>query len=143
MPAEMQMPFGQDFTKFFASFGNNGFSFEPLMALQRRNIEALTQANKVAIEGFQTVARRQAEIVRGGIEEASTMVRELSALKSPEDHVAHHTAIAKKAIEQSLVNARELSEIVARAGNEAFDVLNHRLGETLDEVRELVTTKAK
>jgi len=143
MPAEMQMPFGQDFIKFFASFGKAGFGFEPFMALQSRNIEALTQANKVAIEGFQTVARRQAEIVRGNIEEASTLVRELSTLKSPEDHVAHHTAIAKKAIEQSLVNARELSEIVSRAGNEAFDVLNHRLGETLDEVRALVTTTAK
>ncbi len=112
-----------------------------LLMAQQRNFEALAKANQLAIEGFQTVARRQAELVRGGIEEASSMVRELGQSRSPEDHVARQTDAAKKALEQSLANARELSEIVTRAANEAFDVLNQRLASSLDEARDLVAKR--
>jgi phasin family protein len=127
----------------FVPFKLPGIDLEAILAVQHRNFDALARANMLAVEGFQTVARRQAEIVRGGMEEASALLRELSQARTPEDHVVRHTAAAKKALEQSLVNARELSEIVGRAGNEALDVLSHRFGEALDEARDLVAKPAK
>lgn len=131
-------PFEMDVTKLLAEFKVPGVDLETIMASQRKNIDALTRANQLAIEGMQTVARRQAEILRGGFEEAASMMREIMQTQSPEDRVARQTDVAKKSIERALSNARELAEIVARAGNEAFDVLNQRLGEGLDEVRDAV-----
>jgi phasin family protein len=112
-----------------------------LLASQERNIEALRQANQLAIEGLQTIARRQAEIVRAGMEEASTLLRDMTKQKSPEEHVTYQTEAAKKALSQSIANARELTEIITRATNEALDVLNKRLGESLDEMRAAVSKK--
>jgi phasin family protein len=134
-------PFEMDVTKLLAEFKVPGVDLETIMASQRKNIDALTRANQLAIEGMQTVARRQAEILRGGFEEAASMMREIMQTQSPEDRVARQTETAKKSVERALSNARELAEIVAKAGNEAFDVLNQRLGEGLDEVRDAVAKR--
>jgi phasin family protein len=130
--------FDVDVTKMLAEFKMPGVDIEQMMSSQRKNIEALTKANQLAIEGMQTVARRQAEIVRGGIEEASALMREMMQPHSPGDRVAHQAEAAKQAIERALGNARELAEIVAKSGNEAFDIINKRVGESLDEVKHLV-----
>jgi phasin family protein len=114
---------------------------DSILVTQEKNIDALKHANQLAIEGLQTIARRQAEIVRGGMEEASALLRDLTKSKSPEDHVSYQTEAAKKALSQSISNARELTEIISRATNEALDVLNKRLGESLDEMRAAVTKK--
>jgi phasin family protein len=131
-------PFEMDVTKVLAEFKVPGVDLETIMASQRKNIDALTKANQLAIEGLQAVARRQAEILRGGFEEASSLMREIMQVQSPEDRVARQTDAAKKAVERALSNARELAEIVAKAGNEAFDIINRRVGESLDEVRDAV-----
>ncbi|HVJ53057.1 MAG TPA: phasin family protein [Aliidongia sp.] len=136
-------PFEMDVTKLLAEFKVPGVDIETVMATQRKNIAALTKANQLAIEGLQAVARRQAEILRGGIEEASAHLREMIQSKSPEDRMARQAEAAKKAIERALGNARELAEIVAKSGNEAFDVLNRRVGEGLDEMRDLVQKPTK
>jgi phasin family protein len=131
--------FEMDVTKLLAEFKVPGVDLETIMSTQRKNIEALTKANQLAIEGFQTVARRQAEILRGGFEEASSLMREMMQVQSTEDRVSRQTEAAKKVVERALGNARELAEIVAKSGNEAFEVINKRVGESLDEVRDLVS----
>jgi hypothetical protein len=43
---------------------------------------------------------------------------------------------SKHAIEQSLSNAEELAELVTKANTEAFSVINKRVTESLEEVRD-------
>jgi phasin family protein len=135
--------FEMDVTKMLAEFKVPGVDLETVMSSQRKNIEALTKANQLAIEGLQTVARRQAEILRSGFDEASSMMREIMQVQSTEDRVTRQTEAAKKSVERALANARELAEIVTRANNEAFDVLKSRVGESLDEVRDAVAKRGK
>ena len=141
--AKLPNPFDTDVTKLMAEFKLPGVDMETVLATQRKNIEALTKANQLAIEGLQTVARRQAEILRAGFEEASSLARELFQNQSPEERVTKQTEAAKHALEKAFGNARELSEIVGKAQQEAFQVINKRMTEGLDEVRELVKKKSK
>ncbi len=127
-----------DVTKILGEFKLPGVDMETIVATQRKNIDALTKANQLAIEGFQTVARRQIEILRSGVDEASAMMRDLMSSTTNEERVAKQTAIAKQSIEKAIANARELAEIVAKAQTEAFDVLNKRFTEGFDEVGGLI-----
>ena len=70
---------------------------ESIMTSQRKNIEALTNANKLAFEGIQAVARRQADVMRQMIEEISGMVSELMSASSPEESVSKQADMAKAA----------------------------------------------
>ena len=105
--AKLPNPFDTDVTKLMAEFKLPGVDMETVLATQRKNIEALTKANQLAIEGLQTVARRQAEILRAGFEEASALAREMFQKQSPEDLVTKQTDAAKHALEKAFGNARE------------------------------------
>ena len=130
-----------DVTKAMSEFRVPSVDVDAVVASQRKNIEALTQANQLAVEGVQAVARRQVEIARQAMEEFSVMIRDLAQPVSPEDRIAKQAEFSKVALEKGLTNARELTEMVAKANTEAFNVINKRLTESLDEVREYATKK--
>ena len=106
------------------------------MACQRRNIEALSQANQLAVEAVQAVARRQIEIARQSLEDMSALLRDLTQPVSPEDRIAKNTEYAKQMLEKSVSNGREIALLATKAGTEAADVLRKRACEGLDELRE-------
>ena len=130
-----------DMTKAFAGFSIPGFNVEAVMASQRKNVEALSQANQLAIEGVQALARRQVEIAREALEEASSLFRELSQPGAPQEKLAKNTELAKVSFEKGLATARELTELVAKANTEAFNVLTKRVTESFEEIREVAATK--
>lgn len=134
--------FDFDMTKVMADFRVPGIDVESVVASQRKNIEAFTQANQLAVEGFQAVARRQVEIARQAFEEFSSVVKEFTSPGSPEDRIAKQAEYSKQALEKSVANARELGEIVSKANTEAFAVLNKRVTESLDEVRDFAKKRA-
>src|ERR1700730_11180689 len=46
------------------------------MSSQRKNLDALTQINQLAVEGMQTIARHQLKIMQRAIEHASALFRD-------------------------------------------------------------------
>ena len=131
-----------DVSKVLGDFKVPGVDFDAIMASQRKNIEAVTAANQLAVEGLQAVLRRQAEIVRASVEEAGTYVNQVVAAGSPEEKAAKQAELVKIAFEKSLSNIKELAELVAKSNTEAADVLSKRVSESLDEVKAAIA-KAK
>ena len=130
-------PFDFDVTKIFADFRFRPFDVEAVWAAQRRNIEALSQANQLAVEGVQALAQRQFELTREAFEGFSTLMRDLAQPASTEDRIAKNTEYAKQMLEKSVSNGREIALLATKAGTEAADVLRKRACEGLDELREL------
>ncbi len=127
--------FDTDFAKIMSEFRVPGFDIETILATQRRNIEAVTAANQLAIEGIQAVLRRQAEIMRQVVEDSSTVLRDLMAAGAPEEKIAQQADLVKTSFEKALANLREMAELVAKSNNEAADVLTKRIGESLTELK--------
>ena len=129
--------FDFDVTKLMADFRFRPFDVEALMACQRRNIEALSQANQLAVEGMQAVAKRQIEIARQAVEDVSALLRDLAQPTSTEDRIAKNTEYAKQMLEKSVNHSREITQLAAKAGSEAADVLRKRASDGFDEFRDL------
>jgi phasin family protein len=136
-------PFDFDVSKAFGSFNLPGVDPETVMASQRKNLEALTQANQLAVEGVQAVTRRQVEIAREALEGASAVFRDLVAPGAPEDRFAKNAALCKDAFEKSLANAKEIAELYSKAHNDAFDVITKRVSESLDEIQAQAKSKTR
>lgn len=128
-----------DISKFVGDLKVPGVDVEGLVGAQRKNIEALTQANKLAFEGFQAVLKRQAEIIRQSLEESSSVAKELTGVGTPQDKAIRNTELAKSVFERALSNARELSEIITKSNSEAYDLLNKRFVQILDEVKDSIS----
>ena len=128
-------PFDFDVTKIFADFRLRPFDVEAVWAAQRRNIEALSQANQAAVEGVHAVARRNIELTRETFEGLSALMRDLAQPVSAEDRIAKNTEYAKKLLEKGVNHGREVATIAAKAGADAAEILHRRATEGLDEFR--------
>ena len=135
--------FDFDISKYLGDFKVPGVDVDSLVTSQRKIIEALTQANKLAYDGLQAVVKRQAEILRQTVDEIAQATKDIAEPGNPQEKAAKQTELAKEAFERSLSNLRELSEMIAKANTEAFDLLNKRFTQSLDEVRDALTKSAK
>lgn len=123
--------------------GYQGPEMKDLMDSQRKNFEALAAANKTAVEGFQAVFTRQGEILKQVMDEANAMLQSMNASGAkPDAAAAQNIDHVKDALEQSVSNMRELSEMVSKSQQEAFDILNGRMTEILEELKGAVDQPA-
>ena len=60
--------------------------------------------------------------------------KDLMTSGTPETNMNKQADFAKSFFETSLQNLREISEMATKSGFEAFDVLNRRAAETLEEM---------
>ena len=119
----------------FGDFVMPSVDVEAIAEAQRKNVEALLQANQLAVEGARALAQRQAEIVQQVIEETSGMLRRLREPGALEDRLAKNAEAAKEAFEKGIANVRELRELGTKASVDVFSVLARRVSEGFDEVR--------
>jgi phasin family protein len=126
-----------EFAKMMKQYNIPNVDMDALVASRKKDLEALTQANRVAFEGLQAVAKRQAEILQETMNEAAKIVDALAKAGSPQDVAAKQAEIAKEGFEKALSNMRELAEMVAKANQEATDTINARISASLDEIKEM------
>lgn len=110
---------------------------EAFLATHRRNMEVLSSANRVALEGAQSVAKRHMEIVQQTMQEMSETIRDLTSSESPQVRAAKQAEMVKGAYERAVTHMRELAELIQRSNGEALQMLNQRFAEAMNEVKSL------
>ena len=121
-----EMPFF-DFTKLMEQYKLPGVDVAALVDRERKNIEALTKANKIAFEGFQALVRKQSEILQESMTHAIANARKQDVAKNME--------VAKQGFEKALDHMRELAEMAAKSQREAFEIVRKRIDENMEEMR--------
>ncbi len=129
-----QNPFA-DFQSYFSEVKMPNVNYNQFFAIQRRNIEALSTANKLMTEGVQAVSRRHAELARENVQDVIKATKDMMTSGSPEINTSKQTALAKDIFEKSLSNLREASELFTKSSFEAFDLLNKRASESVEELQ--------
>jgi phasin family protein len=119
---------GLDFTKLLQPFKIPGVDFSSIVERERKNIEALAQANRIAFEGWQNLARRQSEILQDSMKRAVDDAKSQTALQKGAE-------LARSAFETALANMRELAEMATKSQKDAFEVIRKRVEENMNELR--------
>jgi phasin family protein len=112
---------------------------DALASAQRRNLEALSAANRVALEGAQAVARRHMEILQQSMSEMTDAMRQLTTNDSPQARAARQAELLKQAYERAVQNMKELTDLIQKSSGEAVSVLNRRFTEAMEELRTLAS----
>jgi phasin family protein len=125
-----------DMMRAFAEFRLPGMpDMQAFADAQRRNFEAMSHANKVALEGAQAVARRNMEVIQQAMSEMAAAVEHLTSDGAPAEKAAKQAEAMKAGYERAVANMREIAELIQRANGEAVEVLNRRFAEAMEEVR--------
>ena len=131
-----------DMMKMLAEFRLPGMpDMEALAASQRRNFEAMSAANKVALEGAQAVARRHMEILQQSMSEMTQAMQSMSGAQEPQARATKQAEMLKSAYERAVGNVREVADLIQKSNTEALSLLNHRFTEAMDEVKAMAAKK--
>jgi phasin family protein len=117
-----------DFAKLLGPYSLAGVDFPKLLERERKNISALTEANKVIFEGWQSLVRKQCEIFQETMANTIATARKQDGAKSRAD-------LAKHGFEAALANMREITELATQCQHEAFGIVHKRISEHMDEIR--------
>ena len=130
-----------DLAKMLNGFHFPGVDMEALVTAQRKNIDALTEANRLAVAGMESVARRQSEILAETMAAAAAASQKLIGAKDPKELAVQQAEVVQVAFEKGLANMRELADAVSKSANDAVGIVGNRVVESLGEVRNVVSKK--
>jgi len=127
-----------DVSKMMGDFKVPSVNMDAMMNTYRKNMEACATLSQAAFENMQVLARRQAEWMRQGFEEATSIVNACMAADTPEEKVMRHAEMSKAAVDKCVANAREMAETMTRTQCQAMETVSTRIGESIDELRDIV-----
>jgi phasin family protein len=111
---------------------------EMIFTSHNKNIEAMMQASRLALDGVQAIWRRQLDFIHEAVEGLTTLAGDFAQPPGPlNQKFARHADYSRRALEKNLANARELTGLATEATTDAMNIINQRVREGIDEMRRL------
>ncbi len=122
-----------DISKMMEQFKVPGIDVGKIVEAQKKDIEALTQANQAAYAGVQELAKRQAEILQETMAEWQTAMSRMGS-----GDTTAQAELAQKALGKAVNNMREMAELTAKSQTQAWEVIQKRFRENLADMMKLM-----
>ena len=126
-----------DFSKLFEQYKLPGVDFQGMIEAQRKDMEALAEANRQALEGYKTlIEKRNAQLGESLAQWQDAMKTGVNA-----DALTRQSELFQNGVKQALANFRELAELEASTRNKTWSVVQQRFQENVAELQKLLQPK--
>jgi phasin family protein len=131
-------PFG-DFTKMLEQFKLPGFDVPAIMEARRKDVEALVTANQAALQGMQSLAQKQAEMLRTTLSELQSLATQFgTAGGAPSAQTAE---LVQQTLHKALADMQQLAQAAYQSQAESYAVIAKRVEENVQELKTLLQPK--
>jgi phasin family protein len=127
----------EDLKKLIEKFQLPSIDIDALIDWQRRDMEALTEANRQASEGLKALVERRNEILRETLAEWQAAVKDATSAEA----ITKRAEAAKQGVQKAIANFRELSEMEAQSRNNAWKIVQERMQENMATLQKLLQPK--
>jgi phasin family protein len=104
---------------------------------QRKDMEALAEANRQAYEGIKALAQRRNEILRAALVEWQEAMKDATG----KDALSKNADRARQGVKKAIDSIRELAEMEAETRRKAWKVVQDRFQENLANLQSLLKAK--
>jgi phasin family protein len=118
----------------FERFKVPGFDIDALAEWQRKDLEALAEANRQAYEGVRALAQRRGEILQASLAQWQEALKSIVGSEA----LSRNAEAAKRGVEQAIDHFRELAEMEMQARSSTWKVVQDRLQETIANLQGLL-----
>lgn len=133
----------EQLTETFSAYHLTGFDIDAFLEANRKNVDALGIANKRMLENTEAVMVRQGELLRQTMEEAAATLKNLSGADTPQNIAAQQRELIRQMFLRTIENMREVAEMTARSSAEAFETVNQRVGDHMDDIKAMLKRMEK
>jgi phasin family protein len=127
----------EDLKKLIEKFQLPSVDIDALIDWQRRDMEALTEANRQASEGLKALVERRNEILRETLSEWQAAIKDATSAEA----TSKRADAAKQGVQKAMANFRELSEMEAQSRNNAWKIVQERMQENMTNLQKLLQPK--
>jgi phasin family protein len=110
--------------------------YAAFLEARRGDFDALTAINRIGLKGLETVAVKQAEVVRSSLADLRLVMQQLRPSGGGKG-TSSNKAI-QETLQKTFKNIRELAEAAQKPQSEMFEVLTRRVEENIGQLKELV-----
>jgi len=139
----VEMMKSTDMTKMFEGATVPGFDTEAVTEAQKKNVQAFVDANRVAAEGYQSMFKKQVEVMQSSIAEITETMKEASTTPLSAEAAEKRLEAAKAQFESGVAVFTDLSEAARKTNEEAFAIIRARFTEGVDEIRDVTEAAMK
>ena len=139
----VEMMKSADMTKMFEGASVPGLDTEAVTEAQKKNVQAFVDANRVAAEGYQSMFKKQVEVMQASIADITETMKEATTTPLSADVAEKRLEAAKAQFESSVAVFTDMSEAARKTNEEAFAIIRARFTEGVDEIREMTETAMK
>ncbi|MCY7279318.1 MAG: phasin family protein [Sphingomonas bacterium] len=145
MFAGFELPAADRFQTIFADAGERGQDMVrktqatagEMTELAKANIEALTEAGRIAATGVRSIGQDALASGREGFEQASTSLKTLAAAKSPTEFFQIQSDLAKASFDRVVAEGSKFAEAMVKLAGEAAQPLSNRATINAERINEL------
>lgn len=119
-----------------------GFQLADLMQNQRKNLEALMEANRILFTSTQQLLQRQNELLNQAGQEAAAAASALAAGSDLKELPQRQVQMLTEHYSRSVTTLQEATDMIIRAQQQAMQVLDQRWQEHIQELQKLQKTPA-
>lgn len=106
---------------------------------QRKNIEALTEANKLIFANTQDIMGHQTKLFRDTIEQITASMEEAAKVKSsPKEVAAKQARLLQLGLEKGFTAMQEIAETIVKGNAQSLDIANRRIADSMSEFKRLL-----
>jgi phasin family protein len=127
-----------DFTKALENYKTVPFDLQTFLETQRKNIQAISEVQQVAVENLQAIAQRQSQIFSQIVEDNSKIAQGFMAEGTPEEKIAKNADLFKGLYERSVKNLNELADMINSTSQETSKIINKRVSASMNEIKQSV-----
>ena len=131
------LPSLDDLAKLLEPFRLPSIDAEAVLEWQRKDFEALAEANRQAYEGIKALVERRDEILRETLAPWKEALRDAAGKEA----LARQSESAQRGVQQVIGHIRELSEMEAQARSNTWKVVQDRMQENMANLQKLLQPK--
>ncbi|NGX97733.1 MAG: phasin family protein [Candidatus Afipia apatlaquensis] len=133
-PGAIAMPWLDDLKKLVERFQLPGIDVAALVEWQRKDMEALAEANRQASEGIKALVERRNEILQETLAQWQSAVKDATGI----DGMSKQAEAVRQGVEKAVANLRQLSQMEAQTRNNAWKVVQDRMQENMASLQKLL-----
>ncbi len=104
---------------------------------RRKDIDALTEANKIADAGMQALVQKQTEVLSQSMQEIQAAAQRMTTGGNPVEAMTKQGEFVQQGLQTALNHMRELAEMAQKSQAEALAVITRRAEQNIEEAKNL------
>jgi phasin family protein len=125
-----------DFSSLFSGLDMSAFNPSALFEIQRKNVEALVEANQKAAENMRAIAEQEQAYLQDMVTAFSAAADTMKPTGDVAGASAKQMQLALLTLERGIENMRTLQDMMTKSKEDSLKIINKRIDDSIEEIRE-------